>query len=205
MCQATAPIIAAPISAAPASAADALASASAALGWLAGADPTELSTAEQADALRSLERPAAQLTAARWAVLAAFTASRGFEDDAAASPVSWLRWQTRVTGAAAGWMRDLAAHPALAAALAAGDVSVSWARQIAGWTGRLPGHARPGADQILLDAAAGGARLPDLAGLAEQLHQATAGPDTDSDGDGFADRRSGCSPTSAAPAPSTAS
>ncbi|HTA00490.1 MAG TPA: hypothetical protein VK802_08935, partial [Streptosporangiaceae bacterium] len=99
----------------PASAADAVGSASAALGWLATCDATGLTTAEQADALRALERVEAQLTAARSAVLAAFTASRGFEADAAASPVSWLRWQTRVTGAAAaaaaGWMRDLAGHP----------------------------------------------------------------------------------------------
>jgi len=177
----------------PASAADAVGSASAALGWLATCDATGLTTAEQADALRALERVEAQLTAARSAVLAAFTASRGFEADAAASPVSWLRWQTRVTGAAAaaaaGWMRDLAGHPALAAALAAGDLSVSWARQVAGWTGRLPAGARPAADQILLDAAAGGARLTDLAGLAEQLHQATAGPDGDGGGDGFTSRR----------------
>ena len=183
MCQATAP----------ASAADALASASAALGWLAAGDAAGLTTGEQADALRALERLQGQLTAARSAVLAAFTASRGFEDDAAGSPVSWLRWQTRVTAAAAsasaGWMRDLAAHPALAAALAAGEVSVSWARQLAGWTGRLPEAARAGADQILLDAAAGGARLSDLAGLAEQLHARLAGPDGDGDGDGFARRR----------------
>jgi Domain of unknown function (DUF222)/HNH endonuclease len=183
MCQATAP----------ASAADALASASASLGWLAAADAATLTTAEQADALRALERLAGQLTAARSAVLAAFTASRGFEDDGAGSPVSWLRWQTRVTGAAAaaaaGWMRDLAAHPQIGAALAAGDLSVSWARQLAGWTGRLPADAQAGADQILLDAAAGGARLPDLAALAEELHQLTAAPDGDDDGGGFAGRR----------------
>ena len=183
MCQATAP----------ASAGDALASASAALGWLAARDATGLTTGEQADALRALERLTSQLTAARSVVLAAFTASRGFEDDAAGSPAAWLRWQTRVTGAAAaasaGWMRDLAAHPQIAAALAAGDLSVSWARQLAGWTGRLPAGAQAGADQILLDAAASGARLSDLAGLAEQLHQRLARPDGDDDGDGFNDRR----------------
>ncbi|HEY2315564.1 MAG TPA: DUF222 domain-containing protein [Streptosporangiaceae bacterium] len=177
----------------PGSVADATASVSAALGWLASADATELTTGEQADCLRALERVQAQLVAARSVVLAAFTSARGFEDDAAASPVSWLRWQTRVTGAAAsaaaGWMRDLAAHPAIAAALAAGDLSVSWARQVAGWTDRLPEAARGDADQILLAAAAGGARLSDLAGLAEQLHRLTAQPDTDGDDDGFARRR----------------
>lgn len=177
----------------PAATADALASASAALGWLASADATRLTTSEQADALRALERLQAQLVSARSAVLAAFNASRGFEDDAAGSPVSWLRWQTRVTGAAAsaaaGWMRDLAAHPAIAAALAAGDLSVSWARQLCGWTDRLPEDARGGADRILLDAAAAGARLSDLGGLAEQLYRLTAGPDTDGADDGFNDRR----------------
>ncbi len=177
----------------PASAADALGSASAALRWLAGADATALTAGEQADALRALERVQAQLVAARSAVLAAFTAARAFEDDAAASPVSWLRWQTRVTGAAAsaavGWMRDLAVHPTVAAALTAGEVSVSWARQVCGWSDRLPEDSRPGTDQILLDAAAGGARLSDLGGLAEQLYRLTARPDTDGHDDGFEDRR----------------
>ena len=177
----------------PAGAADALASASAALGWLATADATDLTGAEQADALRGLERLQAQLIAARSAVLASFTAARAFEDDAAGSPVAWLRWQTRVTSAAAsaagGWMRDLAAHPAVAAALAVGDLSASWARQVCCWTDRLPANSRAAADQILLDAAADGARLPDLSGLAEEMHRATASPDTDPDHDGFEDRR----------------
>jgi hypothetical protein len=177
----------------PASAAAAVALASAALAQLAACDATALTTVEQADALRALERVQAQLVAARSAVLSALTAGRGFEDDAAASPVAWLRWQTRVTGAAAsaaaGWMRDLTAHPAIAAALAAGDMSVSWARQVCGWTDKLPADARASADQILLDAAAGGARLTDLGGLAEQLHRLTAVPDTDGTDDGFEDRR----------------
>jgi hypothetical protein len=143
--------------------------------------------------MRSGRWNASRRSWSRSAVLAVFNASRGFEDDAAGSPVSWLRWQTRVTGAAAsaavGWMRDLAAHPAIAAALATGDLSVSWARQVCGWTERLPEDARGGADQILLDAAAAGARLSDLGGLAEQLYRLTAGPDTDGADDGFSDRR----------------
>jgi hypothetical protein len=175
----------------PSSAADAVASVSAALSHLAAADAAELTTAEQADCLRALERAQAQLVAIRSAVLTAFNAARGFEDDAAASPVSWLRWQTRITGAAAatatGWMRDLAAHPAVAAALATGELSVSWARQVCGWSDRLPEDARDDADAILLEAAAGGADLGDLAGLAEQIHRRTARPDPDGD-DGFTDR-----------------
>jgi hypothetical protein len=81
------------------------------------------------------------------------------------------------------------AHPALAAALAAGQLSVSWARTLCGWTDQLPGHARPGADQILLDAALAGAELADLARLAEEIRARTAAPDTDGRDDGFADRR----------------
>jgi hypothetical protein len=177
----------------PDSAADAVASAAAALRWLAAADATELTGTEQAEALRALERLQGQLIAARSAVLTAFTAGRVFEDDAAVSPVAWLRWQTRITSAAAsaaaGWMRDLTAHPAIAAALAAGDMSPSWARQVCSWTDRLPDDTRSVADQILLDAAAGGARLADLSGLAEEMHRAIASPDTDPAHDGFVDRR----------------
>jgi hypothetical protein len=161
---------------------------SAGLSLLAGLDPTELTSAEQADCLRALERAHAQLLAARSAVLAAFTAARAFEDDAAGGPRSWLRWQTRITTAAAcdavAWTQRLAGHPAISAALASGEVSVSWARKICWWTDRLPAGARGGADQILLDAAARGAGLRDLGGLAEEIHRATASPDTDND-DGF--------------------
>jgi len=130
--------------------------------------------------------------AARSTVLAAFTAARAFEDDAASGPRSWLRWQTRITSAAAfeavAWTQRLADHQAVAETLAAGQISVSWARTICGWTDRLPADARGDADQILLDAADGGASLRDLAGLAEEILRRTAGPDTDSDDDGFGSR-----------------
>ena len=66
-------------------------------------------------------------------------------------------------------MRRLAAHPAVRDALAAGTVSVSWARQVCDWTDLLPQPARADADLILLAAAAAGAALADLAGLAEEL------------------------------------
>jgi len=63
-------------------------------------------------------------------------------------------------------------------------VSVSWARQITGWTGTLPAGSRRDADVILLTAAAGGADLAGLAGLAEEIRRRVAGPDGDGD-DGF--------------------
>ncbi|HET7016030.1 MAG TPA: DUF222 domain-containing protein, partial [Streptosporangiaceae bacterium] len=106
------------------------------------------------------------------------------------SPRTWLRWQARVTSAAASgsvrWMRKLRAHRAVATALAAGTISTSWAQQICEWTDKLPEDARDDADQILL-AAAGGAELADLARLAEEMRRRLAEPDRDGD-DGFEDR-----------------
>ena len=61
----------------PATAADAAAMARAALGWLATADVASLTTAEQADCLRALERIRSAHTAAHASVLAAFHAQDG--------------------------------------------------------------------------------------------------------------------------------
>jgi hypothetical protein len=163
------------------------------LGWLAGADVASLPTESQAGLLRDLERAESALTAARAAVLGAFAAQAGFEDDGQGSARSWLRWQARTTtGAAAGamgWMRRLAAHRAVAEALASGDVSASWAREICAWSDRLPEDRRADADQILLGAAAGGADLAGLSGLAEEMFRRSAAPDSDPDDDGgFGDR-----------------
>ncbi len=74
-------------------------------------------------------------------------------------------------------MKRLEAHPAVAAALAAGTISPSWARHICAWTDALPEDSRDDADRILLAAAAGGAVLPDLAGLAQEMRRRTATPD----------------------------
>jgi len=152
----------------PATAAEAAAMAQAALGWLAKADVASLTTAEQADCLRALARAQSMHTAARSRVLHAFHAQDGSADDGHGSTRTWLKWQTRVTGGAAagaiGWMRRLAAHPAVASALASGQMSESWAKQLCEWTDKLPGEHRGDADQILLGAAAGGAGLRDLEG-----------------------------------------
>ncbi len=163
------------------------------LGWLASADADVASvpTRVQADCLRALEQAASMHAAARARVLAGFTAQRGFEDDGQGSARVWLTWQTRVTTAAArasvGWMRRLADHPAVAAALAEGGLSVSWARQITDWTDKLPPEHRGDADTILVGAAAAGADLAGLAGLAEEIRRRVAGPDEDRD-DGFTQR-----------------
>ena len=146
-----------------------------ALAALAAADAGSLPTAVQAEALRALERAEARHTAARAHILSAFTAQDGYEGDGQGNARTWLRWQTRVTKAAAagavGWARRLAAHPVIGDALAAGGISASWARAICGWTDRLPEGNRDDGDTILLAAARGGADLAGLAGLAEEMYQ----------------------------------
>jgi hypothetical protein len=177
----------------PVNVADALAMLDRALGALAAADAGSLPTPVQAQALRALERAEARHTAVRAQILAAFTAQGGHEDDGQGSARVWLRWQTRVTGAAAagavGWMRRLAAHPVVAAALAEGELSGSWARAVCGWSDRLPADMRGDADQILAGAAAGGAEMADLAGLAQQMYERSRSGAPDDDDDGFGDRR----------------
>ena len=172
----------------PSNAGQALAALHSALAYLATADATALTTAEQADCLRSLERAEAARTAAHARVLAAFSAGCGYQDDGHGSARSWLRWRARITGPAAAaamaWTRRLTAHPAVAAALAAAAISASWARQICDWTDLLPETARPDADTILLAAAAAGAELADLAGLADEMRSRTAAPEEDGDDDG---------------------
>ena len=180
MCTATEP-------AAPSSTGEALAMVRAGLGYLADCDAGSLTTAAQADALIGLERAEAQHTAARARILAAFTAQQGYEADGYYGPASWLRARTRVTkgaaAAAAGWARRSAAHPVIAAALAAGQLPASLARLICDWTDKLPEDLRADADGILLAAVLGGADQHDLARLGrEMLDRAQTSPDRDSDG-----------------------
>src|SRR5262249_50316711 len=164
-----------------------------ALDALNAADMASAPAVVQAQALRALERAEAKHTAARARFLAAFAAQDGYEDDGQGSARMWLRWQTRVTKAAAvgavGWARRLAAHPVIAAALAEGPISVSWARAVCSWSDRLPADMRGDADQILVEAAAGGADLADLAGLAQHMYERSRMGEPDGDDDGFADRR----------------
>jgi len=146
-----------------------------ALDHLNAADVASLPTSLQAEALRALARAEARHVAARSRVLGAFAGQGGFEDDGHGTARTWLKWQTRITtGAAAGaigWVRRLATHPVIQQALAAGELSPSWARQICDWTDRLPEAQRGDADQILAGAARGGADLTALSGLAREMYE----------------------------------
>jgi hypothetical protein len=175
------------------SAAQAAALARAGLRYLAAADPAQLTTAEQAACLHDLEQITAVTTAARASVLGGFTTSRGYTDDADYSPRSWLIHKTRVTkGTAAGhtaWVGRARAHPRIIEAMAAEELTESYARTLCGWTDRLPEDDRDTADAILVAAAARGMDLRDLAMLAAEIASRACPPDDDGDqGKAFEDR-----------------
>lgn len=176
----------------PVSVAGALGMLDRALSCLAAVDTGGLPSAVQAEALLALERAEARHTAARARLLAAFIAQGGYEDDGHGSARAWLRWRAHITAGAAagavGWARRLATHPVIAAELAAGKLSESWAREFCSWTGRLPDGQQADADEILVSAARAGVDLTGLAGLAREMYERSvgAGPE-DADG-AFADR-----------------
>ncbi len=163
-------------------AAQALAAVRNGLDWLAAADPAELTGAERAQVLRGLAAAESVHLAAASRVLAGFDAAGDYTADGQGGPRTWLAWQTRATrpaaAAALAWARRLAARPPVAAALAAGSVSVSYARRICDWARALPAGARAAAAEILARAAAGGADPGDLAALFEEIRARTARPGT---------------------------
>ena len=165
----------------------------AALGFLAAADATAMAAETQARCLQMLEQANSMGTAARASILAAFTSGQGYSADADYSPRAWLINRTQVTKGTAvaytAWVRRAAAHPEVAAALAAGEISESFARTICTWTGKLPQDCREAADAILLTAARAGGDLRDLAGLAGEIYARSLPDDPDKDRDeAFEDR-----------------
>ena len=67
---------------------------------------------------------------------------------------TWLRWQTQITNAAphgaTGWMKRLAVHPRVCAALGTAQVTASFAWLICDWPEMLPPELRDEADEISL-------------------------------------------------------
>src|SRR6185295_546692 len=98
-----------------ASVGEAMEMARAALGYLAAADAARLSDEAQAACLRGLEQTDATATAARASFLSAFTAGRGYSDDADYSARAWLMHRTGITRAAAAsrtaWANRAGTHP----------------------------------------------------------------------------------------------
>ena len=163
------------------------------LRYLADADATAMAAETQARCLQMLEQANSVGTAARASILAAFTSGQGYCADADYSPRAWLINKTRITRGAAvaytAWVRRAAAHPEVAAVLAAGEMSESCARTICGWTGKLPEECRAAADEILLAAAKAGMDLRDLAGLFAEIYARSLPDEPDENRDqAFEDR-----------------
>ena len=176
-----------------ASASEAMDMVHAGLGYLAAADATAMAAETQARCLQMLEQATAMGTAARASLLAAFTSGQGYSADADYSPTAWLIHQTGITKGAAvahtAWVRRAAAHPQVAQALAAGEISESVARTICTWTDKLPGDCRPAADAILVTAAKAGMDVRDLAELAGEIYARSLPDDPGKDQDqAFGDR-----------------
>jgi Domain of unknown function (DUF222) len=187
----------------PGTAAEALAMMDAALDFLngeflngggGGLDSAGLAGADLGGVLASLGMLSGRLAAARAAVLSRFDAARGHDADGYGSSASWLAAKGRTTRQAAGAevrrMRQFRVHPVIAAAVARGDLSDAWAVKIADWTRKLPPDWRDEIDTLLVDTAAAGAALEDLAIVAQAAYEKwrqQQGPDPDDD-DGYDDR-----------------
>jgi hypothetical protein len=158
-----------------ASVGEAIEMARAALGYLAAVDATQLADEAQAECLRGLERTDAIATAVRASFLSAFTVGKGYSADADYSARAWLMHRTGITrGAAAShtaWANRAGTHPQVVAALAAGDLSESYARAICQWTDKLPEKFREESDELLVKAAAGGLGLADLSALFAEMYE----------------------------------
>ncbi len=145
-----------------------------ALGFLAvqdpaARDPAALPAPVAADRLRALERHDAIQAAVRARLLQVFDAQDGHLADGQRTTRAWLIHSTRVTKGQAGEYKAIQAlardHRVLLAALAeGGDVlTKSAALQLAKWTKAIPGRYRDQAEEIVVEAARGGADLRSLA------------------------------------------
>ena len=180
-----------------ASVADALRAARAAADYLNSPPAADLEAPARGEALEQLGAITSLLGAARNGLLRRFDAGYDHDADGYATSAAWLAARNRLgrrdARAAVRQMRLLARHPHLDAATATGALTISWAREIAAWTGRIDHDELQGeADKILLDAAAAGAGLDDLKLIAQAAYEAWRAqepdPDDDPRGRGFADR-----------------
>jgi len=153
-----------------ASAPEALAIAGAALDYLNSAAVAGLGGAACGEALITLSEIQAKLTAAHAAFLRRFDAADAHDADGYGSSSAWLYARVgmpkKAARTAVRQMRQLGQRPLLGAALAAGDITDSLAFTIADWTRKLPAEMRAETDRIMLEAAASGASIDDLAAIA---------------------------------------
>ncbi len=144
------------------------------------------------DVLTALGRIQAKHAAARAGFLRRFDAADAHDADGYGSSSAWLAAKGQLTKkdarAAVREMRRHDERPRLAAALSEGRITQSWADEIAAWTRKLPAELRDETDKILLDAAAAGASLDDLATIAAYAIEKWRQQRPDEDDDSFGDR-----------------
>ena len=155
----------------------------------------ELDGAARGEALMQIGAIQSGLAAAQNGLLRRFDADGGHDADGYATTAAWLACRTGLgrkdAKAAVRQMRLLSKHPLLEEAAAEGAVTISQAREMAGWTKRIGDEEmQKDADQILLEAARAGADLDGLRVIAQAAYEAWRAqhPDDDPPGKGFGDR-----------------
>jgi hypothetical protein len=176
----------------PGSVADALRLACASADFLNSPAAADLDESAYGLVLTALGQIRSKFTAAHAAFLRRFDAADAHDADGYASSSAWLaamaKLGTRDAKAAVSQMRLLGARPHLAGGLAAGTISESWIAEIARWTRQLPAEMRDTTDKVLVEAAAGGAPLEDLAAIVAYALQQWRSRQPDPEEDGFEDR-----------------
>ena len=180
-----------------ASVADALRVGEALGAYLNSPAAADLEAPARGEALEALGAITSLLGAAANGLLRRFDAGYDHDGDGYATSSAWLAAKNhlapRDARAAVRHMRLLARHPHLDAATTTGALTISWAREIAGWTGRIDhDELQAEADKILVDAATAGADLDDLRLVAQAAYEAWRAqepdPEEDPRGRGFGDR-----------------
>jgi hypothetical protein len=180
-----------------ASVADALRAARAAAGYLNSPPARDLEAPARGEALEAIGAITSLLGAAQNGLLRRFDAGYDHDADGYANSAAWLAAKNHLgrkdAKAAVRQMRLLARHPLLDEATTTGAITISWAREIAGWTGRIDHEElQTEADRILVDAATAGADLDDLKLLAQAAYEAWRAqepdPEDDPRGRRFGDR-----------------
>src|SRR5215471_11798196 len=178
--------------AAPRSVAAALCMARAAAGYLNSPDAATVDGTACGEVLVALGEIQSGLAAAHAGFLRRFDAAGGHDADGYGTSAAWLAAKTRIARkdarAAVRDMRRFGQRPLLRAAVAAGEISRSWATAIQDWTRDLPAELWPDTDQILLDAAAAGAGEDDLITIAGLALERWRQQHPDEDDDGFDER-----------------
>jgi hypothetical protein len=179
-------------SGAPQNVAQALRMARAAVDYMNAPDAAGLDGAACGAALVALGEISARLAAAQTEFLRRFDAADAHDADGYGSSSAWLAAKTRISRkdarAAVRDMRMFGQRPLLRDAVAAGQISRSWAAAIQQWTKDLPAAMWPETDKILLDAAAAGADEDDLVTIVGLAFEKWRQQQPDRDEDRFEDR-----------------